>query len=345
VAETITAPGQLPNAGRLLAAQVHYQLRLLLRSPRALGAGVAIPALLLLLSPNPGRDGVPAAHLAGLAVLGVTTTAWVTHGIGLVAAREAGVLKRWRATPLPPWCYLAGRIAATLLMAIAAAAVTVAVGVTRDGTRLDAGAAVGVLVAVGLGALAWAAAATALTGVIPNVESASPILTLTYLPAGDPGLRTLRRPRRPAALADHPGRLAPRPTHDRRHHPRPAAPRRRTAGPRSRPGRPHRLGRRRAGRLPDGLPLGAEPARTPPSHQQPAAGPHRRLKPPGLDAPPGPPPRPPPTPVPADGHSDRPAQAGPWRSAGPPPVTLPRPLPATLGGDERGAVPAMSCTR
>ena len=181
--ETFTAPAprRLPNTGRLLLAQVHYQLRLLLRTPRALGAGVAIPALLLLLS-NPGHGGVSAGHLAGLAVLGVTTTAWITHGIGLVAAREAGVLKRWRATPLPPWCYLAGRVCATVLVAIAAAAVTVLIGVAHDGTRLDGGAAVGVLVAVGLGALAWAAPATALTGVIPNVESASPILTLTYLP-------------------------------------------------------------------------------------------------------------------------------------------------------------------
>jgi ABC-2 type transport system permease protein len=185
VSETFTtpAPGRLPGTGRLLVAQVGYQLRLLLRTPRALGAGVAIPALLLLLSPNSGHGGaVPPAYLAGLAVLGVTTTAWVTHGIGLVAAREAGVLKRWRATPLPPWCYLAGRIVATVLVAVAAAAVTVALGVAHDGTRLDVGAAVGVLMAVALGAVAWAAAATAVTAVIPNVAGASPILTLTYLP-------------------------------------------------------------------------------------------------------------------------------------------------------------------
>jgi ABC-2 type transport system permease protein len=183
MAETVTAPvpRRLPNTGRLLAAQVHYQLRLLLRSPRALGAGVAIPALLLLLS-TPGRGGVPAPHLAGLAVLGLATTAWVTHGIGLVAAREAGVLKRWRAAPLPPWCFLAGRICATVLVATLAAAVTVAIGVAHFGTRLDADGAVGVLLAAALGALAWAAAATALTGLIPAVESASPILTLTYLP-------------------------------------------------------------------------------------------------------------------------------------------------------------------
>jgi ABC-2 type transport system permease protein len=174
------ASRRLPGIATLLLAQVRYQLRLLLRSPRALGAGLAIPALLLLLSAP--RHGVEAGRLAGLAVLGVTTTAWVTHGIGLVAAREAGVLKRWRATPLPPWCYFAGRIAATVLVAVLAAAVTVAIGVERFGTRLDTGAAVAVAVAVALGALAWAAVATAVTGVIPNMESASPILTLTYLP-------------------------------------------------------------------------------------------------------------------------------------------------------------------
>jgi ABC-2 type transport system permease protein len=179
-----TSPGRLrrlPSSRRLLVAQVGYQLRLLLRTPRALGAGVAVPALLLVLS-NPKGGDLPASHLAGLAALGVTITAWVTHGIGLVAAREAGVLKRWRAAPLPPWCWFAGRICATVLVAVAAAAVTVAIGVARYGTRLDAGAAVGLLVAVGLGALAWAATATALTGVIPDVEGASPILTLTYLP-------------------------------------------------------------------------------------------------------------------------------------------------------------------
>jgi ABC-2 type transport system permease protein len=172
---------RLPSSGRLLVAQVGYQLRLLLRTPRALGAGVAVPALLLLLS-NPGHTGVTASHLAGLAVLGVTVTAFITHGIGLVAAREAGVLKRWRAAPVPPWCYFAGRTCATVLVATLAAAATVAIGVARYGTRLDAATAVGLLAAVGLGALAWATLATALTGLIPSVEGASPILTLTYLP-------------------------------------------------------------------------------------------------------------------------------------------------------------------
>ena len=71
MAESNTPAGarRLPRIRRLLLGQVGYQLRLLLRTPRALGAGVAVPALLLVLS-NPGHDGIPAAHLAGLAVLG-----------------------------------------------------------------------------------------------------------------------------------------------------------------------------------------------------------------------------------------------------------------------------------
>src|ERR1035437_5399009 len=47
----------------------------------------------------------------------------------LVAAREAGALKRWRAPPLPRWCYFLGRIIATSAVGALAGAVTVAVGV------------------------------------------------------------------------------------------------------------------------------------------------------------------------------------------------------------------------
>jgi ABC-2 type transport system permease protein len=37
------------------------------------------------------------------------------------------VLKRWRATPLPRWCYFAGCTCATVLMALASGTVKVTV--------------------------------------------------------------------------------------------------------------------------------------------------------------------------------------------------------------------------
>ena len=173
---------RLPGLGRLLAGQFTYQLRLLLRTPRAVMAGVALPVLLLLLRCSGGDQASKPAGLAGLVVLGVVTTAYVTHAAGLVAAREAGVLRRWRGTPLPAWCYFAGRIAATVAAAVASGALTVLVAVTMLGVRVGPGAAVSLLLTLVAGALVWSAVGTAVTALIPTADSALPLLTVTYLP-------------------------------------------------------------------------------------------------------------------------------------------------------------------
>jgi hypothetical protein len=118
------AARRLPGTGSVLLAQIRYQFMLLVRTPRALVGGVILPALLLIVS-HVGKGPVALSQLAGLAVLGVTITAWSTNGITLVAARESGVLKRWRATPLPPWCYFVARIIATVVVSTLAGAVLV----------------------------------------------------------------------------------------------------------------------------------------------------------------------------------------------------------------------------
>jgi ABC-2 type transport system permease protein len=181
----MTAParataGRMPGAGRLLATQISYQARLL-ASGRAITIGVGLPVILLFASQGTHRHaGV--AGIAGYAVFGLTLTAWNTYGVRLVAAREAGVLKRWRATPLPRWCYFLGRIVATVVVAVAAGAATVAAGVLLYGTHLTVSGALGALVAFVLGGFAWAATATALTAAIPTVEAAAPTLMLIYFP-------------------------------------------------------------------------------------------------------------------------------------------------------------------
>jgi ABC-2 type transport system permease protein len=176
-----TARPRLPSVGRLLLGQIRYQLSLLLATPNALFIGIGLPVLLLILF-HPQRGSFPAASVAGVAIFGLTVTAWNTHGIRLVQAREAGVLKRWRATPLPRWCYFLGRIVTTALFSTAAGAVTIAVAVLVYHGHITAVAAAAMLIAMSLGALAWAAAATAITGLIPTAESANPIFMLVYFP-------------------------------------------------------------------------------------------------------------------------------------------------------------------
>ncbi len=160
----------------LLASQLGYQLRLLLRTPRAAVGGVVLPVLLLAL------HGGDTRLVAGLAVLGVTSTAYITHTSGLVAARQAGVLKRWRLTPLPAWCYFAGRIGATVLLAAAGGAATVAAAAGLFGTHVDARAVPALAAALVLGAVTWASIGTAASALIPSADAAWPLLGLSYLP-------------------------------------------------------------------------------------------------------------------------------------------------------------------
>ena len=172
---------RLPAPGQILLVQTRYQLQLFVRTPRALVAGIVLPSLLLLVS-HPSHGPTAPARLAGLVALGVTITCWSTNGISLVTAREAGVLKRWRATPMPPWCYFLGRVIAVLIVGTLSGAITVAVSVWLCHTHISVPSALGVLATLALGALAWSAASMAFSGLIPNVASAWPILMIIYLP-------------------------------------------------------------------------------------------------------------------------------------------------------------------
>ncbi len=178
---------RLPPTGPLLAAQAGYQLRLLIRNPRALFLSLLMPGLLLALrlgrvSHGAHPSGEFTAAVAGLAAFGLIATCYVTHAIGLVTARQDGVLRRWRASPLPRWAYFAARVAATMLAGTGSAAVIVAVGVAMTGLHLSAGAALVLLVTFALAGVAWAAAGTAITALVSTAQGANPVLIFTYLP-------------------------------------------------------------------------------------------------------------------------------------------------------------------
>jgi ABC-2 type transport system permease protein len=174
-------PLRLPRPGRLLAGQIRYQLGLLLATPSPLIIGIGFPVILLVAA-NAKHSALAVPDIAGYAVFGLTVTAWNTHAVRLVNAREAGILKRWRSTPLPPWCYFAGSIITTALFAVAAGMIAVLAGGLIYGTHFGLAAYGGVLVAFMLGAVAWAASSTAIAGVIPKVEAAQPILLVIYFP-------------------------------------------------------------------------------------------------------------------------------------------------------------------
>jgi ABC-2 type transport system permease protein len=171
-------PGWIPLSGQ----QASYQLRLLTRSTRSLLAGVLLPVLVLLMrGTGTGGRGDQLALVGGLAALGVISSSFVTHANTLVIARESGVLRRWRMTPLPPSCFFFGKIAATVVVADVSALLIVLVA-ALTGAPISAAGAAWMLIPMTAGALTWASLGTAVSAFIPTAAAAYPLLTVTYLP-------------------------------------------------------------------------------------------------------------------------------------------------------------------
>ena len=148
-------------------------------------AGLVLPGALLALERGSAQHitmAQAAPKIAGLVAFSAAAIALFTHALGLVVAREDGVLRRWHASPLPAWAYFAGRIAATMAVTAAAGLILLLVAVGMTGVHLTAHAVASLIVVDMVAALALAAAGTAITAIIPTTQSAQPVLMLTYIP-------------------------------------------------------------------------------------------------------------------------------------------------------------------
>ncbi|MBA3717956.1 MAG: ABC transporter permease [Actinobacteria bacterium] len=127
--------------------------------------------------------GQPAGRvlLAGLLGYGAATTSFAGIAIFLVIRRENGVLKRLRATPLPPAMYIAALLGSTLLVfAIEAAAM---IGLARVTYHVGVPDRLGSLaLSLLLGAAAFAALGIAMAAAIRSAEGASAVVNLVVLP-------------------------------------------------------------------------------------------------------------------------------------------------------------------
>jgi ABC-2 type transport system permease protein len=172
--------------GRIVAGQVAYQLRLYARGPRAVLSAVLTPlALLVLLAAIGDSRGEPGYHgrlTAAMTTMGLASVCYTTLAAALVAGRDAGVLKRLRATPLPLWAHLTGRVAATLAVAVAQAGLVVVVGVAAYGARIDLGGLAPALAGLVLGGIAISLVGLAVAQLIPRGDAAATLLSTTLLP-------------------------------------------------------------------------------------------------------------------------------------------------------------------
>jgi ABC-2 type transport system permease protein len=169
---------------RLLLHQLRYDLRSLSRNRQAAFSTILLPILLLVILVNAGDRGRDGAELyvPGLIAFAVMSAAFMSLVVELVGQREAGVLKRRLASPVPRWVLIAARTLAAVVASCAAAFVLLVVAGNAYDVRIPASALPGTLVTIALGAGALAALAYVLASAIHSVAAAQPVVALVVLP-------------------------------------------------------------------------------------------------------------------------------------------------------------------
>lgn len=168
----------------LAVAQTRFALRGYARDSSALVFTALFPVILLLLfnaifKGNTKFDGryVPsgAYYTASIISYVITLVSFGSLLSRITTARERGLLKRFRGTPMPSWVYLVSEIGRTVVVVYGTVALLVAVGAIFYHVHVSAHLLVGLVVYVALGVSCFCSLALALCGVCKTADSASAI--------------------------------------------------------------------------------------------------------------------------------------------------------------------------
>ncbi|HUJ35226.1 MAG TPA: ABC transporter permease [Solirubrobacteraceae bacterium] len=179
-----------PSMMGLLGRQVGYQLKLLVRSPMAAFATILIP-LMVLLAVNLLYSGTYLSSRGGIAYAQFFTPAMVAFAVvnacymsvisSTTLARDQGILKRIRSTPLPPWVYMTGRIISSGLVATVGAVIVIAVGAGVYHFEVIWSGVPAAVLTLAVAMFCFCSLGLAVTVLVPSAESAVPIAWGTML--------------------------------------------------------------------------------------------------------------------------------------------------------------------
>ncbi|MEA2310366.1 MAG: type transport system permease protein [Solirubrobacteraceae bacterium] len=184
-----------PNDLTLLRRWTLARVKLISRNPRAMVFTIAFPLLLVVLfsglngnakvaAAGPGGGDVPFAqfYTPSIGIFGLTAACYTSLIVGISAARDSGLLKRVRGTPLPMWVYLAAWLTGAALTGIASVVLLFAVAMPAFGVEVYPRMLPAAIVTLLLGAACLAACGLAVATLVKTAEQAQPVAQLTFLP-------------------------------------------------------------------------------------------------------------------------------------------------------------------
>ncbi len=175
---------------RRLSEQLRADLLVFTRNPAAMFFTAILPIVFMVLFVSIfGNQTDTKLHIKtatiqvpGFITLAVTSASFLGLAIGLVRAREDGVFKRVRGTPVPPWVVFGGRVGVAIITAVGVSALLLLIGRVLYGVELPLARVPALVVTLALGAAALSAVGIAYSRLIPSFEAAPAMTNAVVLP-------------------------------------------------------------------------------------------------------------------------------------------------------------------
>jgi len=170
--------------------QVRYENRAFWRNPIAAFFTFFFPLMFMIIfnvlfggtSGIGGGLRVADFYTPAVIVFGVITATYTNIAMTITVSRDLGILKRMRGTPLPPWAFMAGRIAHSVLLAFLLVVIVAAFGYFFYSVHLPWDRLPGLLLTLAVSAASFCALGLAIAGLVPNADSAPAIVQFSVLP-------------------------------------------------------------------------------------------------------------------------------------------------------------------
>ncbi len=189
--EMISAGGTMGADVRLALRQFRSENRSFWRNPPAAFFTFAFPLMFMVIfnllfdDPYTGRGPRVSASTfftPAIIALSIVSACFTNIAIGMVFARDQGILKRVRGTPLPAWAYLAGRILNAVFVALVLVVIVSAFGSIVYDVDLPGKTMPAFIVAVLAGSACFTALGLAVTAIVRNADAAPPVVNAIILP-------------------------------------------------------------------------------------------------------------------------------------------------------------------
>jgi ABC-2 type transport system permease protein len=179
------------SALSMVSHQFRFDQKIFWRDPASVFFTVMLPVIFLLIFATifgndtiDERGGVKTTtyYVPAIITLAVVSATMVSLAIQLVEARENGILKRGRGTPLPAWVFIGGRIGNSIVVSVLMLVLLTGLGWAVYGVDVPWDRLPAVLVTLAIGAASFCCLGIALSAAIPSMEAAPAITNATVLP-------------------------------------------------------------------------------------------------------------------------------------------------------------------